>query len=133
MSKGSCDRDAGQEAKSALAIRGEVSTIAQHGTLADNKGTRLGGGQDNGELIDVSQKYGTTPGTASAIFPRLGYAMAYGANTRSRPGPVNTKIEPKASTLLRQGTGVLGNMAEQHGTTLGTEFTVQARYLGAQH
>ena len=39
------DRDAGQEAKSALAIRGEVSTIAQHGTPADNKGTRLDWGQ----------------------------------------------------------------------------------------
>ncbi len=39
------------------AIRGAVSTIAQHGTLADNKGTRLGGGQDNGELSDVSQKH----------------------------------------------------------------------------
>jgi hypothetical protein len=56
------------------AIRGAVSTIAQHGTSADNKSTRLGGGQDNGELSDVAQKYGTTPGTASAVFPRLGYA-----------------------------------------------------------
>ena len=57
------------------AIRGAVSTIAQHGTSADNKSTRLGGGQDNGELSDVAQKYGTTPGTASAVFPRLGYAI----------------------------------------------------------
>ena len=39
------------------AIRGAVSTITQHGTSADNKGTRLGGGQDNGELSDVSQKH----------------------------------------------------------------------------
>ena len=67
------------------AIRCAVSTIAQHGTPADNKGTRLGGGQDNGELSDVAQKYGTTPGTASAVFPRLGYAMTYGANINSRP------------------------------------------------
>ena len=84
LSKGSCDRDAGQEAKSALAIRGEVSTIAQHGTLADNKGTRLGGGQDNGELIDVAQKYGTTPGTASSVFPRLGYAIKLWCPSRKR-------------------------------------------------
>jgi len=49
------------------AIRGAASTTAQHGTLADNKDTRLVGGQDNGELSDVSQKYGTTPGTASAL------------------------------------------------------------------
>ena len=42
------------------AIRGAVSTIAQHGTSADNKSTRLGGGRDNGELSDVAQKYGTT-------------------------------------------------------------------------
>ena len=100
-----------------LAIRGATSTITQHGTLADNKDTRLGGGQDNGELSDVAQKYGTTPGTASEVFPRLGYAMAGGANISSRPGPVNTKIEPKTSTLLRQGTGELGNMSEHHGIT----------------
>ena len=105
------------------AITGAASTMAQHGMLADNKDTRLGGGQDNGELSDVAQKYGTTPGTTSVVFPRLGYAMAYGANISSRPGPVNTKIEPKASTLSRQGTGELGNMAEQHGTTLGTAST----------
>ena len=42
------------------AIRGSVSTIAQHGTPTDNTGTRLVGGQDNGELSDVAQKYGTT-------------------------------------------------------------------------
>ena len=65
------------------AIRGAVSTIAQHGTQADNKGTRLVGGQDNGELSNVSQKYGTTPGTASVVFPRLGYAMACGANIKT--------------------------------------------------
>ena len=41
------------------AIRGAASTIAQHGTLSDNKDTRLGGGQDNGELSDVAQKYGS--------------------------------------------------------------------------
>jgi len=100
------------------AVRGAVSTIAQQGTSADNKSTRLGGGQDNGELSDVAQKYGTTPGTASAVFPRLGYTMACGANNSSRLGPVYTKIEPKATTLSRQDTGELGNMAEQHGTTL---------------
>ena len=82
---------------------GAAPTIAHHGRLTDNKDPSLGGGQDNGELSDVAQKYGTTPGTASAVFPRLGYAMAYGANINSLPGPVNTKIEPKASTLSRQG------------------------------
>jgi hypothetical protein len=101
---------------------GASSTMAQHGMLADNKDTRLGGGQDNGELSDVSQKYGTTPGTASAVFPRLGYAMTDGANINSQQGPANTKIESKASTLSRQGTGELGNMAEQLGTTLGTDI-----------
>jgi hypothetical protein len=44
--------------------------MAQNGMLADNKDTRLGGGQDNGELSDVAQKYGTTPGTASFIIKR---------------------------------------------------------------
>ena len=39
------------------AVRDSVSTIAQHGTSADNKSTRLGGGQDNGELSDVTQKH----------------------------------------------------------------------------
>ena len=39
------------------AIRGSASTMAQHGTLADNNDTRLGGGQDNGELSDVTQKH----------------------------------------------------------------------------
>ena len=104
-----------------------MSTIEQHGTPADNKGTRLGGGQDNGELSDVAQKYGTTPGTASAVFPRLGYAMADGANINSQPGPTNTKIKSKASTLSRQGTGELGNMAEQFGTTLGTASAILNR------
>ena len=42
------------------AVMVAVSTIAQHGTSADNKSTSLGGGQDNGELSDVAQKYGTT-------------------------------------------------------------------------
>jgi hypothetical protein len=42
--------------------------------------------------------------------------MECGANISSRAGPVNTKIEPKATTLSRQGTGELGNMAEQHHT-----------------
>jgi len=100
------------------AITGAASTMAKHGMLANNKDTRLGGGQDNGELSDVAQKYGTTPGTASAVFSRLGNAMADGANINSQPGPTNTKIKSKASTLSRQGTGELGNMAEQLGTTL---------------
>jgi hypothetical protein len=52
------------------AITGAASTMAQNGMLADNKDTRLGGGQDNGELSDVAQKYGTTPGTASFIIKR---------------------------------------------------------------
>jgi hypothetical protein len=101
--------------------------MQQHGMLADNKDPRLGRGQDNGELIDVAQKYGTTPGTASAVFPRLGYAMADGANINSQPVPANTKIESKASTLSRQGTGELGNMAERLGTTLGTASAILNR------
>jgi len=109
------------------AITGEASTMQQHGMLADNKDPRLGRGQDNGELSDVAQKYGTTPGTASAVFPRLGYAMADGANINSQPVPANTKIESKASTLSRQGTGELGNMAERLGTTLGTASAILNR------
>ena len=46
---------------------GVAYTMRQHGTLVDNNNTRLGGGQDNGELSDVAQKYGTTPGTAWAV------------------------------------------------------------------
>jgi hypothetical protein len=42
----------------------------------DGSNTGLGGGQDNGESSDVAQQHGTTPGTVSAVFPRLGYAMA---------------------------------------------------------
>jgi len=109
------------------AATGAASTVAQHGILAGGKDVRLGGGQDNGELSDVAQKYGTTPGTASAVFPRLGYAMADGANINSQPGPTNTKIKSKASTLSRQGTGELGNMAEQFGTTLGTASAILNR------
>ena len=99
-------------------VKSAISTIAQHKTSADNKNTRLDGGQDNGELSDMAQKYGTTLDTASVVFPRLGYAITYGANNNSQLGPVYTKIEPKASTLLRQDKGELGNMAEQLGTTL---------------
>jgi hypothetical protein len=47
-------------------------TMPQHGVMVDNNNTRLGGGQDNGESSDVAQKHGTTPGTASEVFPRLG-------------------------------------------------------------
>ena len=48
------------------AITDATPTVAQHGMLADGEDARLGGGRDGGELSDVSQKYGTTPGTASA-------------------------------------------------------------------
>jgi hypothetical protein len=46
----------------------------------DNNNTRLGRGQDNGESSDVAQKHGMTPGTSSAVFPRLGYEMEDGTN-----------------------------------------------------
>ena len=66
------------------AVKSAVSTIARHKTSADNKNTRLDGGQDNGELSDMAQKYGTTLDTTSAIFPRLRYAITYGANNNYR-------------------------------------------------
>ena len=62
------ERPASGAAAGGRAVRGAVSTIAQHRTSADNKSTSLGWGQDNGELSDVAQKYGTTLGTASAVF-----------------------------------------------------------------
>ena len=77
-------------------------TIPPHGVTVDNNNTRLGGGQDNGESSDVAQKHGMTPGTASAVFPRLGYAMADGTNITRQPGQANNKSESKASTLSRQ-------------------------------
>jgi hypothetical protein len=102
------------------AVKGASSTIAWHETSAENKNTRLDRVQNNGELSDMAQKYGTTLDTTLAIFPRLGYAIAYGANSNSQLGPVYTKNELKASTQSRQDKGELGNMAELHGTTLGT-------------
>ena len=80
------------------AVKGLSSTTAWHKTSAENKNTRLDRGQDNGDLGDMSQQYGTTLDTALAIFPRLRYDMANGANTNTQLGPVYTKIELKAST-----------------------------------
>ena len=84
----------------------EKQLMKEHGTLADNKDTRLGGGKDNGELSDVAQKYGTTPGTASAVFPRLGYAMTYGANINSRPDH-NVGYTIQIHTPLRSTFGII--------------------------
>jgi len=50
--------------------------------------------------------------------------MANGANTNTQLGPVYTKIGLKASTQSRQDKGELGNMSEQHGTTLGTASSI---------
>ena len=41
------------------ATKSAVSKMAQDQTSADNKNRRLEGGQDNGELNDMAQKYGT--------------------------------------------------------------------------
>jgi len=79
-------------------VKGPSSTTVCHKTSAENKNTRLDRGQDNGDLGDMSQQYGTTLDTALAIFPRLRYDMANGANTNTQLGPVYTKIELKAST-----------------------------------
>jgi hypothetical protein len=80
----------------------------------------LDGGQDNGESSDAAQQHGTTPGTASAVFNSLGYAMADETKTPRQPVQVNNESESKASTLSRQDTGELGNMVERLDTTLGT-------------
>jgi len=110
-------------------VKSAASTIACHKTSTDNKNTRLDRGQDNGELSDMMQKYGTTLDTTSAIFPSLRYDITYGANSNSHLGPVYTKIELKAITQSRQDKGELGNMAEQHGTTLGTASEIFNRLV----
>jgi hypothetical protein len=86
-------------------VKGRSSTTAWHETSAENKNTRLDRGQDNGELGDMSQQYGTTLGTASTIFRSLRYDMQNGANSNSQLGPVDTKIELKAGTQSRQDKG----------------------------
>jgi hypothetical protein len=68
----------------------------------------------------MSQQHGTTLDTVLAIFNRLRYYMENGAKTNTQSGAVDTKNELKASTQLLQEKGDLGDMAEQHGTTLGT-------------
>ncbi len=62
----------------------------------------------------MAQQYGTTLDTALAIFPRLRYDMANGANINTQLGPVYTKIELKASTQSRQDKGEFRNMAEHN-------------------
>ena len=84
------------------AVKGPSSTTAWHKTSAENKNTRLDRGQDNGELGDMSQQYGTTLDTALTISPRRRYDMANRANTNTLLGPVYTKIELKASTQTFQ-------------------------------
>ena len=83
-------------------VKGRSSTTAWHETSAENKNTRLDRGQDNGELGDMSQQYGTTLDTALTISPRRRYDMANRANTNTLLGPVYTKIELKASTQTFQ-------------------------------
>jgi len=83
-------------------VKGPSSTTAWHKTSAENKNTRLDRGQDNGELGDMSQQYGTTLDTALTISPRRRYDMANRANTNTLLGPVYTKIELKASTQTFQ-------------------------------
>ena len=86
------------------AAGGRARTIAPYAaphngaTLKDNN-TGLDGGQDNGESSDAAQQHGTTPGTASAVFNSLGYAMADETKTPRQPVQVNNESEPKASTL----------------------------------
>jgi len=95
--------------------------------LVDGSNTGLGGDKDNGESSDVAQQHGTTPGTASAVFHRLGYVMAGETNTTRQPAPTTNKSESKASTLSRQDTGELGNTAERLDTILGTASVTLAR------
>jgi len=83
-------------------VKDPSSTTAWHKTSAENKNTRLDRGQDNGELGDMSQQYGTTLDTALTISPRRRYDMANRANTNTLLGPVYTKIELKASTQTFQ-------------------------------
>ena len=84
--------------------------VPPHGATLKDNNTGLDGGQDNGESSDAAQQHGTTPGTASAVFNSLGYAMADETKTPRQPVQVNNESESKASTLSRQDTGELGNM-----------------------
>ena len=57
------------------AAGGGASTVVtcagpSQGVLVDGSNTGLVGDQDNGESSDVAQQHGTTPGTASAVFPQ---------------------------------------------------------------
>ncbi len=120
------------------AAGGRASTVVAcavppHGVTVDGSNTGLGGGQDNGESSDVAQKHGTTPGTASAVFPRLGYAMADETNITRQPVPDNNKSESKARTLSRQDTGELGNMVERLDTILGTRTTNKRKTNRTKH
>jgi hypothetical protein len=69
-------------------VKGASSTIAWCKTSAENKNTRLDRGQDNGELSDMSQKYGTTLDTTlaiSAIFPRIRHSVRDTWTTKITP------------------------------------------------
>ena len=96
-------------------------------TTTENTSTRMDRGQDNRDLGDMSQQHGTTLDTVLAIFNRLRYYMENGAKTNTQSGAVDTKNELKASTQLLQEKGDLGDMAEQHGTTLGTASAILNR------
>ena len=89
------------------AAGGRARTIAPYAappngaTLKDNN-TGLDGGQDNGESSDAAQQHGTTPGTASAVFPRLRYAMAVETNTsRSLASKIDALVSHTIDPIYR--------------------------------
>ena len=90
--------------------------VPPNGATLNDSNTGLDGGQDNGESIDVAQQHGTTSGTASAVFHRLGYVMAGETNTTRQPAPTtnNTGLDGG------QDNGESSDAAQQHGTTPGT-------------
>ena len=74
--------------------------VPPNGATLKDSNTGLDGGQDNGESSDAAQQHGTTPGTASAVFNSLGYAMA--GETKTPRQPVKTKHSRKPAGTRRQ-------------------------------
>jgi len=76
--------------------------VPLHGATVVGSNTGLGRGQDNGESSDVAQELGTTPGTASAVFPRLRYAMAVETNTsRSLASKIDALVSHTIDPIYR--------------------------------
>ena len=72
----------------------------------------------------MSQQHRTTLGTASAIFNRLRYYTENGVKANIQSGSVYTENVVKANIQSRQDNRDLGDMSQQHRTTLGTASAI---------